>query len=212
MNQVFEFFSKIGIIPVVVLDHADDAAPLAQALIDGGLPCAEVTFRTDAAAEAIEIMSRRFPELMVGAGTVLSVEQVDSAVQAGARFIVTPGLNPEVVKHCIHNNIPVCPGICTPTEIERALSLGIDIVKFFPAEPIGGISYLKAIAAPYTGVKFVPTGGINAENVRDYLGNARVLACGGSWMVKKELINAGNFTKIKEMAREAAEIVREIRG
>lgn len=212
MNQVLEQFQKIGIIPVVVLDDAKDAEPLGRALMEGGLPCAEVTFRTAAAEEAIRIMSEKFPEMLVGAGTVLTTEQVDRAVAAGAKFIVSPGINPKVVDYCVKKNIPITPGTCNPSNVETALEFGLDVVKFFPAEQAGGLNYIKAIAAPYTGVKFMPTGGINATNVKEYLKYDRIIACGGSWMVKGDLIKAGNFEKIKELTAEAAAIVKEIRG
>jgi len=212
MNPVLEQFGKIGIIPVVVLDDAKDAKPLGQALMEGGLPCAEVTFRTAAAEEAIRIMSKEFPDMLVGAGTVLTTEQVDRAVAAGAKFIVSPGINPEVVDYCVKKNIPITPGTCNPTNVETALGFNLDVVKFFPAEQAGGLNYIKAIAAPYVGMKFMPTGGINAENVKEYLKYDRILACGGSWMVKGDLIKAGNFEKIKELTAEAAAIVKEIRG
>ena len=212
MNKVLEQFGKIGIIPVVVLDDAKDAEPLGRALMEGGLPCAEVTFRTAAAEESIRIMSEKFPDMLVGAGTVLTTEQVDRAVVAGAKFIVSPGINPKVVEYCVKKGIPVTPGTCNPSNVETALEFGLDVVKFFPAEPAGGLNYIKAIAAPYTGVKFMPTGGINAENVKEYLKYDRIVACGGSWMVKGDLIKSGNFEKIKELTAEAAAIVKEIRG
>ncbi len=212
MSTIFEKFSKIGIIPVVVLEDVKDAEPLGKALMEGGLPCAEVTFRTAAAEEAIRIMAEKFPDILVGAGTVLTTEQADRAVAAGAKFIVSPGLNPDVVAHCVKKGIPVTPGTCTPTDVEKALTFGLDVVKFFPAEPAGGLNFIKAIAAPYVGVKFMPTGGINANNVRDYLKYDRIIACGGSWMVKGDLIKAGDFNKIKELTAEAAKIVKEIRG
>lgn len=212
MNAVLEKFQKIGIIPVVVLDDAKDAEALGKALMEGGLPAAEVTFRTEAAEESIRIMAEKFPDMLVGAGTVLTTEQVDRAVAAGAKFIVSPGLNPKVVKYCIEKNIPVTPGTQTPTEMEQAIELGLDIVKFFPAEPAGGLKMIKAVSAPYTMLKFMPTGGINAENVKEYLAYDKILACGGSWMVKKDMIKNGEFDKIKEMVAEAAAIVKEIRG
>jgi len=212
MSEVFKQFEKIGIIPVVVLEDAKDAAPLAQALIDGGLPCAEVTFRTAAAEEAIRIMSEQFPEMLVGAGTVLTTDQVDRAVAAGAKFIVSPGLNPRIVDYCLEKGISCAPGTANPSDIEIALEKGLNVVKFFPAEPLGGLKLIKAMAAPYVGVRFMPTGGINAGNVRDYLAYDRIIACGGSWMVSADLIKKGDFEKIKELTREAAEIVREVRG
>ncbi len=203
MNEIINQFSKLGIIPVVKIDDAKDAAPLAKALCEGGLPVAEVTFRTDAAEEAIRIMSREFPNMLVGAGTVLTTEQVDRAVGAGAKFIVSPGLNPKVVKYCQEKGVPITPGTSSPTDIEMALELGLDVVKFFPAEQSGGIAKIKAMSAPYTGVKFMPTGGISAKNLKDYLDFNKIVACGGSWMVKGELINAGEFDEIKRLTREA---------
>ena len=210
--MIFEQFSKIGIIPVVVLDDAKDAAPLAKVLCENGLPCAEVTFRTAAAEEAIKIMSHEYPDLLVGAGTVLTIEQADKAINAGAKFIVAPGLNPKIVKHCLDKSVPVTPGTQTPSEMERALELGLKVVKFFPAEPAGGLNMIKAVAAAYVDLKFMPTGGINAKNVRDYLAYNKIIACGGSWMVKKDLIAAGEWDKIGTMVREAADIVKEVRG
>ena len=212
MNEVLEKIQEIGIVPVVVLDDAKDAAPLAKALCEGGLPCAEVTFRTAAAEESIRIMSEQFPEMLVGAGTVLTTEQVDRAVAAGAKFIVSPGLNPRIVKYCVEKGILITPGCANPSDIEQALENGLDVVKFFPAEPAGGLKMIKAMAAPYVGVKFMPTGGINATNVREYLAYDRILACGGSWMVKGSLVDAGEFDKIEELTREAVEIVKESRG
>ena len=210
--MIFEQFSKIGIIPVVVLDDPKDAASLAKTLCENGLPCAEVTFRTAAAEESIRIMSREFPDMLVGAGTVLTTEQVDRAVNAGAKFIVSPGLNPKVVQYCIDKCIPVTPGTQTPSEMEQALELGLKVVKFFPAEPAGGLNMIKAVAAPYTELKFMPTGGINAKNVRDYLAYSKIIACGGSWMVKKDLIAAGKWDELAALVKEAAEIVKEVRG
>lgn len=203
MNEVLKKISNIGIVPVVVLDDAKDAAPLAKALCEGGLPCAEVTFRTAAAEESIRIMASEYPEMLVGAGTVLTTEQVDRAVNAGAKFIVSPGLNPKIVKYCLDKNIPVCPGINNPSNIETAIELGLDVVKFFPAEQSGGIDMIKAMAAPYTQVKFMPTGGINAKNICDYLAFDKIIACGGSWMVKKDLVAAGEFDKIRDLTEEA---------
>lgn len=212
MNEVLEKIHELGIVPVVVLNDAKDAAPLAKALCDGGLPCAEVTFRTAAAEESIRIMTERFPEMLVGAGTVLTKDQVDRAVSAGAKFIVSPGLNPEIVKYCVDKGILITPGCANPSDVEQALAYGLDVVKFFPAEPAGGLKMIKAMAAPYVGVKFMPTGGINQNNVREYLAYDRILACGGSWMVKGELVDAGEFDKIEELTREAVELVKESRG
>lgn len=211
MNNVMEQIEKTGIIPVVVIDDAKDAAPLARALINGGLPCAEVTFRTAAAAESIKIMRESFPEMLIGAGTILTTEQVDRAIAAGASFIVSPGTNPKVVKYCQDKNIPIIPGVCTPTEVEAALELGLDVLKFFPAEPAGGLKMIKAMAAPYTTVRFMPTGGIDAKNVGDYLSYNRIIACGGSWMVKGELIKEGRFDEIERLTRGAANLVEKYR-
>lgn len=210
--EMYERFRKIGIVPVVVLDDAKDAVPLGNALCEGGLPCAEVTFRTAAAYETIKAMRSSFPDMLVGAGTVLNTEQVDRALDAGASFIVSPGLNPRVVAHCLEVGVPIVPGTQTPSEMEQALEFGLEVVKFFPAEPAGGLKMIKAVAAPYTTLKFMPTGGINAQNVRDYLAYDRILACGGSWMVKKDLISAGKFDEILAMTAEAAAIVKEVRG
>lgn len=208
---MIEKFRKIGIIPVVVLDNVEDAKPLGNALVNGGLPAAEVTFRTDAAEESIRIMAEN-PKLLVGAGTVLTVEQAERAVKAGAKFIVSPGLNPDVVKWCVGNDVPVVPGVQTPTEMETALRLGLTTVKFFPAEPAGGLKMIRAVAAPYTTLSFMPTGGINENNIRDYLMYDRIVACGGTWMIKKELIKAGKFDEIEKEVKKAADIVKEIRG
>ena len=205
MTAVLEESQKIGIVPVVVLDKPEDAEPLAKALCEGGLPCAEVTFRTAAAEESIRIMTEKFPKMLVGAGTVLTIEQVDRAVNAGAKFIVSPSLNPEVVKYCVEKNIPVTPGTCNPSDIETALSLGLDVVKFFPAEAAGGLAMIKAMAAPYVNMKFMPTGGINAKNINEYLAFDKIIACGGSWMVNKAMVNAGEFDKIRDMTREAVQ-------
>lgn len=205
MNKVLEEISKIGIVPVIALDDVKDAKPLAKALIDGGLPCAEVTFRTAAAEESIRIMSSEFPELLVGAGTVLTTEQVDRAVNAGAKFIVSPGLNPKVVAYCVEKGIPVTPGCANPSDVEQAIELGLEVVKFFPAEAAGGLNMIKSMAAPYTNMKFMPTGGINASNITSYLDFNKIIACGGSWMVNKNMIAEGNFDGIVKLTREAVE-------
>ena len=205
MNAVLEQISKIGIVPVVKIDRAEDALPLAKALCAGGLPCAEVTFRTSAAAEAIKTMTTNFPDMCVGAGTVLNAEQVDAAVEAGAKFIVSPGLNPRTVKYCIEKNVPVTPGTSSPSDIEQAIELGLDVVKFFPAEQSGGLAKIKAMAAPYVNMKFMPTGGINAKNLTSYLDFNKIIACGGSWMVPGNLINEGAWDKIEQLTREAVQ-------
>ena len=212
MNEVLEKIQEIGIVPVVVLDDAKDAAPLAKALCEGGLPCAEVTFRTAAAEESIRIMSEQFPEMLVGAGTVLTTEQVDRAVAAGASLIVSPGFDPEIVDYCISKNIEVVPGIVTPSELAQAVKRGLTRVKFFPAEAAGGLAMIKAMCAAYTNVRIMPTGGINAKNIGDYLACDKIFCCGGSWMVKGDLIKAGEFDKIKDMTAEAVEVVKKARA
>ena len=212
MNEVLMKIGQMGIVPVVVLNDVKNAVPLAQSLINGGLPCAEVTFRTEAAQQSIAEISKNFPQMFVGAGTALTTEQVDRAVDAGAKFIVSPGFNPKVVEYCIKKGYPVTPGIMTPTELEMALEFGLDVVKFFPAENAGGLKMIKAMAAPYTKMKFMPTGGINPQNVREYVQCDKILACGGSWMVKGDLINSGNFAEIEKLTKEASQIVKEIRG
>ncbi|BCJ96821.1 hypothetical protein acsn021_43900 [Anaerocolumna cellulosilytica] len=203
MNEVLKSIQKMGIVPVVKLDRVEDAAPLAKALCEGGLPCAEVTFRTDAAEESIRIMTTEYPNMLVGAGTVLTTEQVDKAVNAGATFIVSPGLNPKVVKYCVEKGIPVTPGCANPSDVEQAIELGLDVVKFFPAEAAGGLNMIKSMAAPYVNMKFMPTGGINEKNLTSYLDFNKIIACGGSWMVNDALVKAGEFDKIKDLTREA---------
>jgi 2-dehydro-3-deoxyphosphogluconate aldolase/(4S)-4-hydroxy-2-oxoglutarate aldolase len=202
---------QCGIIPVVSLPKLEQAVPLAEALVAGGLPCAEITFRTAAAAEAISEIRSIFPHLLLGAGTVLSVEQAQIALDAGAEFIVSPGTNPAVVEYCREQDVTIFPGVCTPTEIEAALARGVSTVKFFPAEPMGGVKFLKAVAAPYKDVRFIPTGGIDAANVGQYLAMAQVTACGGSWMVKPELLAEGRFDEVRRLAQEAVSLVAEAR-
>ena len=212
MNELLNKVSELGVVPVVVLNDAKDAAPLAKALCEGGLPCAEVTFRTEAAEESIRIMHEQFPEMLLGAGTVLTTEQVERAVAAGASFIVSPGFDPEIVDYCLEKDILVLPGCITPSEVAQAVKRGLEVVKFFPAEQFGGVATIKALAAPYTNTKFMPTGGISAKNLRDYLGFKKIVACGGSWMVKNDLVEAGKFDEIKALTAEAVELVKEIRG
>lgn len=207
MNDLLKEIGLIGIVPVIALDDAKDAKPLGEALRKGGLNCAEVTFRTAAAEESIKIMSQEFPDMLVGAGTVLTTDQVDRAVNAGAKFIVSPGLNPVVVKYCVDKNIPILPGCANPSDIEQALMFGLDVVKFFPAEAAGGLAMIKAMSAPYGNIKFMPTGGINANNLNDYLGFGKILACGGSWMVKKDMISAGKFDEITRLTKEAVDLM-----
>ena len=205
MNAVLEKIGAIGIVPVIKIDDVEKAVPLAKALCEGGLPVAEVTFRTEEAEEAIKRITAEVPEMLVGAGTVLTTEQVDRAVAAGAQFIVSPGLNPRVVKYCVDKGIPITPGTANASDIEQAIELGLEVVKFFPAGSLGGVATIKALAAPYTKMKFMPTGGVNAKNLNDYLSFNKILACGGSWMVNADLINAGDFDTIKAMTKEAVQ-------
>lgn len=211
MERVMEQITELGVVPVVVLKRAEDAEPLAKALCEGGLPCAEVTFRTEAAEESIRIMAEKYPDMCVGAGTVLTIDQVNRAVKAGAKFIVSPGFDPEIVDYCLENQIPVFPGCVSPSEVAQCVKRGLKVVKFFPAEQFGGIATIKAMAAPYVGLKFMPTGGINAKNLESYLSCDKIVACGGSWMVKGDLIDAGKFEEIRQMTKEAAELAAAIR-
>ncbi|MEG1879437.1 MAG: bifunctional 4-hydroxy-2-oxoglutarate aldolase/2-dehydro-3-deoxy-phosphogluconate aldolase [Pseudoflavonifractor sp.] len=203
MNAILEQMSKIGIIPVIAIDDAEKAVPLARALVAGGLPAAEVTFRTAAGAEAMRRISAEVPEMLVGAGTVTTHAQVDLALDAGAQFIVSPGFNPDTVKYVLEKGSVPMPGTATPGEMEQAMALGLDAVKFFPAEQNGGIAKLKAIAGPYQTLKWMPTGGVNTKNMMDYLSFHQILACGGTWMVKKDLIEAENWAEITRISKEA---------
>ena len=207
-----EQIANFGVVPVVVLEDAKDAKPLADVLVEGGLPVAEVTFRTAAAEESIRIMAEAYPDMCVGAGTVLTIDQVDRAVAAGAKFIVSPGFDGEIVDYCISKNIPVYPGTVTPSDVIQGVKRGLSVIKFFPAEQYGGVATIKALAAAFTTVKFMPTGGISTKNIADYLKFNKIIACGGSWMVKGDLIKAGEFDKIREMTKEAVALVKEIRG
>lgn len=202
-DELFTFFHNVGIVPVVKLDDAEKAVPLAKAMIAGGIPCAEVTFRTDAAEQAIKNMTAACPEMIVGAGTVINPELAEKAVKAGAQFIVSPGLNPATVEWCIANNVPVVPGTCTPSDIEKGLSYGLDVLKFFPAEASGGVNMLKNLAGPFPQVKFMTTGGINTTNLGDYAKASNVLAVGGSWMVKADLIDNDKWDEITKLCQEA---------
>lgn len=205
MNEVLEKIQKIGIVPVVVLDDAKDAAPLAKALCEGGLPCAEVTFRTAAAEESIRIMAKEFPDMLVGAGTVLTPEQVDPRSERRSKIHRKPRSEPHSSKITVSIRGSRYTGTSNPSDVEMAISLGLDVVKFFPAEQAGGINMIKAMAAPYTQMKFMPTGGINAKNINSYLAFDKILACGGSWMVKKDLVAAGEFDKIRDLTKEAVQ-------
>jgi 2-dehydro-3-deoxyphosphogluconate aldolase/(4S)-4-hydroxy-2-oxoglutarate aldolase len=212
MGGVLDALGDLGLVPVVKIERVEDAVDLARALLAGGLPCAEITFRTEAAEEAIRRICSSLSDMLVGAGTVLSVDQAERAVSAGAKFIVFPGFNQKVVDWCLENEIPVTPGVLTPTEIEMARDRGLEILKFFPAEAMGGIATLKAVGAPYGDVKFVPTGGINRDNLAGYLALSNVHCCGGSWLVKANLISAGKFDEITKLTQDAMSVVRQVRG
>lgn len=212
MNPILEHIGIIGIIPVVVIADEGSAEPLAEALLEGGLQTMEVTFRTDAARNAMERVAKTHPSMLLGAGTVLTVDQVKTAVSCGAKYIVSPGLNRKVVEYCLQNNITVTPGVVTPTDIETAIEFGLEVVKFFPAEPSGGLNYLKAISAPFPQVKFIPTGGIDTTNILPYLKFPKVLACGGSWMVKQDLVAGKRFDEIKKLTGQAVAVRRSVVG
>lgn len=211
MTMLIDEIHEYGIVPVVKIDDARQVLELGKALINGGLPCAEITLRTPAALEAISIITNELPDIRVGAGTVLTVEQARQAVSAGARFIVSPGFNSKVVDWCIENEVPVIPGIATPTEINMGLERNLRVLKFFPADILGGPAGIKAIGAAYIDMKFIPTGGISASNLASYLSLSMVHACGGSWMVQAALINSGNFDQITSLVREACSIVKQVR-
>ena len=211
MNPILEQLSKFGVVPVVVLNDAKDAEPLAKALCDGGLPCAEVTFRTAAAEESIRTMTEKYPEMLVGAGTVLTTEQVDRAVAAGAKFIVSPGFDPEIVDYCLEKEVLVLPGCVTPSEVAQGVKRGLKVLKFFPPEQYGGVATTKAMAAAYVGIQFMPTGSIKPKKEKEYLTCDKIFACGGSWMVKGDVIEAGEFDKIEALINEAVVIIKEVR-
>ena len=202
-NEMIKELYSIGLIPVIKIENPDDAVPLAKALIDGGLPAAEITFRTACAAEAIKNITEAYPEMLVGAGTVLTTEQVDAAIAAGSKFIVSPGLNPKVVSYCLSKGVPMLPGCSNPSDVEAAIELGLTTVKFFPAEAVGGLKMLKAMAAPYGQLTFMPTGGINADNLLEYLKFNKIVACGGSFMVKDELVKEKKWDEITALTKDA---------
>lgn len=205
-DHITDRLASLRIVPVVAIDREDRAVPLARSLMAGGIPCAEITFRTDAAASSIKSIAGGIEDFLVGAGTVLSVDQAATAIEAGASFIVSPGLNPAVVRHCLERKVPVFPGVLTPTEVERALDLGLQVLKFFPAEAAGGVPFLKALGGPYRSVKFIPTGGINEQNLLSYLNLPNVIACGGSWMVSQQMIAEGRFDEIRGLTDSAKKL------
>ncbi|MDR1891772.1 MAG: bifunctional 4-hydroxy-2-oxoglutarate aldolase/2-dehydro-3-deoxy-phosphogluconate aldolase [Oscillospiraceae bacterium] len=206
MSYVTKIIQKVGVVPVIKLDSPDQALPLAEALVSGGLPVAEVTFRTDAAQESIQILSDEAPDILVGAGTVINTEQLERAYTAGAKFIVSPGFSRAVVERSLALGLPVFPGCATPSEIIAALDMGLETVKFFPAENYGGLKTIKALAAAFPQVKFIPTGGVSPANLAEYLSCPKILACGGSWMIKPDL------AETERLCKEAREIVEGIQG
>lgn len=212
MNEVIKKISSYGIIPVIKIDNADDAVPLCRTLMEGGLPVAEITFRTDAAEESIRRVSKEYREILLGAGTVLNVDQTKRAVDAGASYIISPGFSRSVVEYCVKKDIAVMPGAVTPTEIQYLIEYGLDVAKFFPAEQVGGLPMMKALAAPFPQMRFMPTGGINAKNILEYLSYNKVIACGGSWMVKDELIKTGQYDKMREFVKETVELIGQRSG
>ena len=211
---VFQTIARCGIVPVIAADSAEVALPLADALLEGGLPLVEITFRTAAAAEVIEKICQKRPEMLVGAGTVLTPANLEAAISCGAKFGVAPGLNPAIVQRAGQLGLPFVPGVCTPSEIEQALALGCKVLKFFPAEASGGVEMLKALVAPYghLGVKFVPTGGASMKNLDAYLSISAVTAVGGTWLAKKEDLAAGKWTEIRDRCKQAVELVAKLRG
>lgn len=204
MTKLNEQLSKLKVIPVIAITKVEDAIPLGKALVENGMPCAEITFRTDCAAAAIKAMRDAFPDMLIGAGTVLTNSQVDEAIEAGVDFIVSPGFNPRTVQYCLDKGVAIIPGINNPSLVEQAMEMGLDTVKFFPAEPSGGVAMLKALSAVYP-VRFMPTGGVSLKNVDDYLSLPSVLACGGTWMVPSDLISQGKWDELGQLVRDAVE-------
>ena len=209
--SIFEDFYEIGVIPVLEIDSAKHAKPLAESLLDGGLPIAEITLRTDAALDSIRVIAREVAGVLVGAGTVINREQAEAACEAGAQFLVSPGMVEEVVEWAQENHIPVLAGAVTPSEMIRGLNLGLNILKFFPAETLGGLKAIKAMSDPFPQLRFIPTGGVKLENVADYLQMGKIHAVGGSWMAKRQMIADGKFDEIARMAKEASDVVKQVR-
>lgn len=211
MKEIFSQFQSLGIVPVVKINDSKNAVDLAKALSKGGLPAAEITFRSDAAEESIRQIARNVPEVCVCAGTVLSVETAKRAVDAGAKLVISPGTNAKVVRWCVDNGVTIIPGCATPSDVELCMEFGLEVVKLFPAEVVGGVKMLKALSGPYGNMIFMPTGGISAQNVGEYLALSNVLACGGSWMVPEKAISNREFDKIEELTREAAAVLAKVR-
>ena len=212
MDDFYKNVEQVGVVPVVVLDRVEDAVPLGKALAEGGLPAAEVTFRTAAAADSIHAIAQECPDVLVGAGTVLNEAQAKRAVDAGARYIVSPGYDMGVVRWCLAHEVPVIPAGVTPTEVTALVNEGIEVTKFFPAAQYGGLNTIKALAAPFVGHRFMPTGGVSTANVEEYLSSSAIIACGGTWMVKPALFADGDFSKVEQIAREAMDVVKKVRA
>lgn len=212
MIDISEQIKQAGIVPVIVLEDVEKSEDLGRALIAGGVNCAEVTFRAAGADKVISKLTKAFPDMLVGAGTVLTIDQLLAAKEAGAKFCVAPGFNPKVVKKAIEIGMPFVPGVANASEIEGALELGLTTVKFFPAEQAGGLAYIKAVSAPYPMMKFMPTGGINSKNILDYIAFNKIIACGGSWIVAKNLLNEGNWTEVTRLCKEVTEQIKKVRG
>ena len=210
--MINEVIKKNGVVPVISINNSKDAKSLGKSLIEGGLNIVEITFRTEAAAESIKILSETYPELVVGAGTVLSVENVDTAMENGAQFIVTPCFDAEVVDYCINKGINIYPGIVTPSELNEARKRGLEIVKFFPCETFGGLKTIEAISAPFSSMKFMPTGGIYPNNLEEYLASDKIVACGGTWIAKPSMIDNGEFEQVTKNVEEAVKLVENTRG
>lgn len=211
MNDVMSQIKEVGIVPVVKLNNIEKALPLCNALINGGINVAEVTFRTECASDVIRTITKDCPNMIVGAGTIINIEQAKLAIDCGAKFIVSPGFNKDVVKYCQSQNIPVIPGCITPSEIMQALECGLSIVKFFPAKEFGGIATMKALSAPFSQIKFMPTGGVNLENLKEFISAKFIVACGGTYMVKDDLINNDNYEEITKLSKQSIDIIKEVR-
>ena len=210
MNDIVKQIEDLKVVPVIAIENVDHAEPLADALTAGGIPCAEITLRTEAGRDAIKLLAKR-SDFLVGAGTVHNAIEAEAVIDAGAKFVVAPGFNPKTVAKCIEKNVPIFPGISSPTDLEQALEFGLEIVKFFPAEAMGGVKTLKAFHGPYHNVRFMPTGGVSMDNLRDYLSLPYVIGCGGSWMAKSDLIASGHFDEITRLSAETMTLVNDFK-
>ena len=209
--DILEQIAQTGIVPVVKLNDPQKAIPLCNALLAGGINVAEVTFRTSCAAQVIKTISSTLPEMIVGAGTIINVEQAKTAIECGAKFIVSPGFSKDIVTYCQSQNVPVIPGCITPTEIMQAIECGLEVVKFFPAKEFGGLSTMKSLSAPFGQIKFMPTGGVSLDNLKDFISAKFIVACGGTYMVKEDLINSENYEEITKLSKQSTDIIKEVR-